>query len=113
MFLVHHTPKLGSSDDFRPLQRQHARHRWSESLHHLDMQLAKVKVKTSQQGTLAFCGRRIPAQGGVPPYKSWSYLMRNEQANEIGGRVFYTDATGAEHAIKPLLCRTLLRTQRA
>lgn len=113
MFLVHRTPNLGSSDDFRPLQRQHARHRWSESLHHLDMQLAKVKVKTSQQGTLAFCGRRIPAQGGVPPYKSWSYLMRNEQANEIGGRVFYTDATGAEHAIKPLLCRTLLRTQRA
>ena len=70
------------------------------------MQLAKVKVKTSQQGTLAFCGRRIPAQGGVPPYKSWSYLMRNEQANEIGGRVFYTDATGAQHALQATSCRS-------
>ena len=77
------------------------------------MQLAKVKVKTSQQGTLAFCGRRIPAQGGVPPYKSWSYLMRNEQANEIGGRVFYTDATGARHAIQALFCSIVLSTQRA
>ena len=39
--------------------------------------------------------KRLGKQGGVPPYKSWSYLMHNEQANETGGRVFYTDATGA------------------
>ena len=28
--------------------------------------------------------------------------MRNEQANEIGGRVFYTDATGAQRAVQAL-----------
>lgn len=39
--------------------------------------------------------KRLRKQGGVPAYKSWSYLMHNEQANETGGRVFYTDATGA------------------
>ena len=79
----------------------------------LYMQLAKVKVKTSQQGTLAFCGRRIPAQGGVPPYKSWSYLMRNEQANEIGGRVFYTDATGAQCVSQAGICKCVLHMPRA
>jgi hypothetical protein len=59
------------------------------------VQFSKVRCKTSQQGTLAFHARKLRKQGGVPPYKSWSYLMRNEQANETGGRVFYIDATGA------------------
>lgn len=44
---------------------------------------------------MSVLARRLGKQGGVPPYKSWSYLMHNEQANETGGRVFYTDATGA------------------
>ncbi len=59
------------------------------------VQFTKVRCKTNQQGTLSFHARKLKKQGGVPPYKSWSYLMRNEQANETGGRVFYTDATGA------------------
>lgn len=71
------------------------------------MQFTKVRCKTSQQGTLAFHAQKLRKQGGVPPYKSWSYLMRNEQANETGGRVFYTDATGALSAMPcspPTLC---------
>lgn len=68
------------------------------------MQLAKVKAKykVREQGMLYFSLKRLAKQGGVPPYKSWSYLMRNEQANETGGRVFYTDSTGA--ALQPCSC---------
>jgi hypothetical protein len=59
-------------------------------------QKARVKFKSSLQGTLVVAGNSIPSRGlaGVPPYKSWSYLMQNELANETGGRIFYTDATG-------------------
>ena len=59
-------------------------------------QKAKVKYRSSLQGTVVVAGNSIPRKGmpGVPPYKSWSYLMQNELANETGGRIFYTDATG-------------------
>lgn len=59
------------------------------------VQLAKVRYKIKEQGQLTFLAQRMRKEGGVPPYKSWSYLMHNEQAIETGGRVFYTDATGA------------------
>ncbi len=58
-------------------------------------QLGKVKYRTKEQGQMTVLAKRLRKQGGVPAYKSWSYLMHNEQANETGGRVFYTDATGA------------------
>ena len=61
------------------------------------VQLAKVRCKIKEQGQLTFLAQRMQKEGGVPPYKSWSYLMRNEQATETGGRVFYTDATGAAY----------------
>ena len=67
-------------------------------------QLAKVRYRTKEQGQAVVLARRLGKQGGVPPYKSWSYLMRNEQANETGGRVFYTDATGAGRWLLPLMC---------
>lgn len=57
--------------------------------------MAKVKYRTKEQGQMTVLAKRLRKQGGVPAYKSWSYLMHNEQANETGGRVFYTDATGA------------------
>ena len=57
-------------------------------------QKARVKYKSTLHGTLVVSGNSIPRQGRLPPYKSWSYLMQNELANEVGGRIFYTDATG-------------------
>ena len=65
------------------------------SNHLVPVQLAKVRYKIKEQGQLTVLAQRMRKEGGVPPYKSWSYLMRNEQATETGGRVFYTDATGA------------------
>lgn len=54
----------------------------------------RIKVQSSLQGTLLAPAIKIPYQERVPPYKSWSYLMANEIANEVGARIFYTDATG-------------------
>jgi hypothetical protein len=36
----------------------------------------------------------IPQEAGVPKYKSWSYLCRNEMAVEVGRKLFYTDSKG-------------------
>ena len=55
---------------------------------------ARVKYKTHLHGSLVVSGNCIPRHDRLPPYKSWSYLMQNELANEVGGRIFYTDATG-------------------
>ena len=57
-------------------------------------QKARVRYKTHLHGSMVVSGNCIPRQGRLPPYKSWSYLMQNELANEVGGRIFYTDATG-------------------
>lgn len=70
-------------------------------------QKARVKYRSSLQGTMVVAGNSIPSKGlaGVPPYKSWSYLMQNELANETGGRIFYTDATGGWPLLRHAHCR--------
>ncbi|BDA50448.1 Histone-lysine N-methyltransferase EZH1 [Coccomyxa sp. Obi] len=54
----------------------------------------RIKVQSSLQGTLVAQAIQIPNHERVPSYKSWSYLMENELANEVGVRIFYTDPTG-------------------
>ena len=53
-----------------------------------------MRCKSTLHGSVVVSGKCIPRQGRLPPYKSWSYLMQNELANEVGGRIFYTDVTG-------------------
>lgn len=53
----------------------------------------------------------IPKATTVPIYKSWSYLMRNEIAVEVGRKMFYTDSTGESlilHA-NPAMCPTKVK----
>ncbi|KAK9917862.1 hypothetical protein WJX75_009030 [Coccomyxa subellipsoidea] len=54
----------------------------------------KVRINSSLQGILSAPAIKIPYKERVPTYKSWSYLMSNELATEVGSRIFYTDATG-------------------
>ncbi len=58
------------------------------------MQEQRIKVQSSLQGTIVAPAIQIPNHERVPSYKSWSYLMENELANEVGVRIFYTDPTG-------------------
>ena len=37
----------------------------------------------------------LPKEDSIPKYKTWSYLIRNEIAVEVGRKMFYTDSHGA------------------
>ena len=50
----------------------------------------------------------MPSHERVPSYKSWSYLMENELANEVGVRIFYTDPTG-EACLQYATCTSSVR----
>ncbi len=57
---------------------------------------ARVDVKMQREGRVVGVGAVIPAAQLIPPYKSWSYLGKNERAVQTGLRMFYLDATGTE-----------------
>lgn len=40
-------------------------------------------------------GEPIPYKELLPPYKAWSYLVRNELAHGVGRQMYYTDEIGA------------------
>ena len=42
-------------------------------------------------------GEPIPYKELLPPYKAWSYLVRNELAHGVGRRMYYTDEIGTPY----------------
>ncbi len=62
----------------------------------------RFEVKLQREGRVAGVAAAVPAAAGVPPYKSWSHLRRNERAVQTGLQQFYLDETGAPATCPPV-----------
>lgn len=56
----------------------------------------RFEVKVQKEGRVVGVAVAVAAAEGVPPYKSWSHLRRNERAVQTGLQQFYLDETGDE-----------------
>lgn len=54
----------------------------------------KIEWTCSISGSLPLTVCLLPLAPTIPRYKAWSYLVRNEVAEEVGQKMFYTDSTG-------------------